>query len=103
MLATETMSTAQAAEYLKVSPRTVQRLVARGELIPLAKLPGRTGSYVFDRAVVMAYLTHSTGELETWRVLATLPRLDQDPSHEIAHRKLTGSAGKRSVPKHTGT
>ena len=59
MLVTKTLSTAQAAGYLKVSPRTVQRLVARGELTPMTKLPGRTGSYVFEEAVVMAYLTHS--------------------------------------------
>jgi excisionase family DNA binding protein len=51
------MSTAQAAEYLKVSPRTVRRLVDSGKLTPMTKLPGRTGSYVFDEAVVMAYLT----------------------------------------------
>ena len=57
MLSTRTMSTAQAAEYLKVSPRTVRRLVDRGVLEPRAKLPGRTGSYVFDEAVVMAYVT----------------------------------------------
>lgn len=59
MLATKTLSTAQTAGYLKVSPRTVQRLVARGELTPMTKLPGRTGSYVFDEAAVMAYLTRS--------------------------------------------
>ena len=59
MLVIKTLSTAQTAGYLKVSPRTVQRLVARGELTPMTKLPGRTGSYVFDEAVVMAYLTHS--------------------------------------------
>ena len=64
MLTTRTMNTAQAAGYLKVSPRTVQRLVARGELEALNKFPGRTGSYVFDEAVVMAYLTRSTAARE---------------------------------------
>ncbi len=59
MLANLTMTTAQAADYLKVSPRTVQRLVASGKLEALMKLPGRTGAYVFDEAVVMAYLTHA--------------------------------------------
>ena len=59
MLSTRTMSTAQAAHYLKVSPRTVRRLAESGKLTPMAKLPGRTGSYVFDAATVMAYLTHS--------------------------------------------
>ena len=59
MLSTRTMSTAQAAEYLKVSPRTVRRLVDSGKLTPMTKLPGRTGSYVFDEAAVMAYLTRS--------------------------------------------
>ena len=59
MLSTRTMSTAQAAEYLKCSPRTVRRLVDSGKITPMTKLPGRTGSYVFDEAVVMAYLTHS--------------------------------------------
>lgn len=64
MLSTRTMSTAQAAEYLKVSPRTVRRLVDSGKLAPLAKLPGRTGSYVFDEAIVMAYLTRSVAARE---------------------------------------
>ena len=55
MLATQTMTTAQAAVYLNVSPRTIQRLVASGELEALMKLPGRTGAYVFDAAVVHAF------------------------------------------------
>ena len=57
MLATDTMSTVQAAEHLGVSPRTVQRLVISGELEPLAKLPGKTGAYLFDAAVVRALKT----------------------------------------------
>jgi excisionase family DNA binding protein len=66
MLATKTLSTAQTAACLKVSPRTVRRLVDRGELAPMTKLPGRTGSYVFDEAVVMAYLTHSVAKTALW-------------------------------------
>ena len=55
MLATQTMSTAQAAHYLGVSKRTVTRLAATGELPYLVKLPGRTGSYVFDAATVAEF------------------------------------------------
>ena len=72
MPTTRTMSTAQVADYLKVSPRTVRRLAESGGLTPLAKLPGRTGSYVFDEAIVMAYLTRSVAgrEASLWPAAA---------------------------------
>jgi excisionase family DNA binding protein len=38
----------QLAEVLGVNPRSVQRMVQRGELTPSVKLPGRTGAYLFD-------------------------------------------------------
>lgn len=41
-----------AAERLGVSRRTVQRLVASGELIPSDKFPGATGGYLFAAAEV---------------------------------------------------
>lgn len=46
--------TAEAAERLQVSVRTIHRLVARGELTPVAKLPGSTGAYLFARADITA-------------------------------------------------
>lgn len=41
-------NTAEAAEILGLSVRSVLRLVERGDLRPAMKLPGRTGAYLFD-------------------------------------------------------
>jgi excisionase family DNA binding protein len=49
------LSAAQVAELLGKSVRTVQRLADSGEL-RAEKLPGTTGAYVFDAAVVDDYL-----------------------------------------------
>jgi excisionase family DNA binding protein len=49
------LSAAQVAELLGKSVRTVQRLAEDGE-IRAEKLPGTTGAYVFDAAVVDDYL-----------------------------------------------
>jgi excisionase family DNA binding protein len=49
------LSAAQVAELLGKSVRTVQRLAEDGEL-RAEKLPGTTGAYVFDAAVVDDYL-----------------------------------------------
>lgn len=46
-------STKQAAEALGVSVRTIHRLVSAGELVPVLKLPGRTGPYLFDDAEII--------------------------------------------------
>lgn len=44
---TTTLSTAQVAEKIGKSVKTVQRIAASGE-IPAIKLPGLTGAYIFD-------------------------------------------------------
>jgi excisionase family DNA binding protein len=49
------LSAAQVAELLGKSVRTVQRLADSGE-IRAEKLPGTTGAYVFDAAVVDDYM-----------------------------------------------
>lgn len=41
------LTTAQVAERLGKTPRTVQRMVAAGVLIPFATLPGKTGAHLF--------------------------------------------------------
>ena len=46
------LTTAQAAEALGVSVRTVHRMVAAGTLTPTMKLPGTTGAYLLDAAEV---------------------------------------------------
>ena len=46
--------THQTAEVLEVSRRDVVRLVERGDLTPVGKLPGTTGAYLFDPADVEA-------------------------------------------------
>ena len=48
----DTLTTAQVAERLGRDPRHVLRLVDRGALEPTAKLPGKTGAYLFDLADV---------------------------------------------------
>lgn len=48
----ELISAREASELMGCSRRTVERLVASGTLLPKAKLPGRTGAFVFRRADV---------------------------------------------------
>lgn len=48
----ELIGAADAAEILDVTRRDIPRLVAGDELRPTAKLGGRTGAYLFDRAEV---------------------------------------------------
>jgi len=44
---------ADAAEILKTSTRTVHRLTLEGQLNPVMKMPGETGAYLYERAVVI--------------------------------------------------
>ena len=46
------LTSAQVAERLGVSVKTVHRMVLAEDLRPAAKLPGRTGAYLFDPADV---------------------------------------------------
>ena len=46
------VSPAGAAPILGCSVPTVLRMISRGALVPVGKLPGRTGSYVLDRSDV---------------------------------------------------
>lgn len=50
----EMVSTSQAARLLGCHVRTVHRLVESGRLKPVAKVPGRTGAYLFLRIDVAA-------------------------------------------------
>ena len=43
------------AQLLGVSVATVKRMVASGELATAAKLEGRTGAHLFNRATVEAF------------------------------------------------
>lgn len=42
------MSTGEVAASPGKDVRTVHRMVESGELTPVAKMPGRTGAYLFD-------------------------------------------------------
>lgn len=44
----ELLTTAEAAELLQVSPSAVSRMVAREELAPQFKAPGKRGPMFFD-------------------------------------------------------
>ena len=46
----DNLTSAQVAERLGVSVKTVHRMVLAEDLRPAAKLPGRTGAYLFDPA-----------------------------------------------------
>lgn len=52
------LTTTQAAERRGVSVRTIHRAVADGRLEPAAKIPGSTGTYLFDPAVVDRVVFH---------------------------------------------
>ena len=51
------ITSAEVAELLGCSPRTVQRMAERGDLPYETKLRGTTGSYLFSRQVVEMYLS----------------------------------------------
>ena len=41
------LTSREAAARMGCDIRTIHRLVARGQLVPAAKLPGETGAYLF--------------------------------------------------------
>ena len=47
------LSTSEAADLLGMSVRKVQRLAQAGKLPYVRQLPGPTGAYLFDRAVLL--------------------------------------------------
>lgn len=49
-----TLTTAQIAERLGITPSGVSRMVHRGKLTPAIKLPGIRGAFLFDEASVEA-------------------------------------------------
>lgn len=52
------VGTAEAAELLGVSVRTIHRMTAKGLISPTGKLPGPTGAYLFGRADVLDLARH---------------------------------------------
>ncbi len=50
----DTLTTAETAEALRTDRKGVRRLIARGDLAPARKLPGKTGAYLFERRAVEA-------------------------------------------------
>lgn len=51
---TDLIGAAEAAEILGVSVATINRMAANGTLPTAAKLHGRTGAHIFNRATVEA-------------------------------------------------
>jgi len=49
-----TLTTAEVAERLKVTPSAVSLMVKRGDLKPALKLPGIRGAFLFDTASIEA-------------------------------------------------
>jgi excisionase family DNA binding protein len=58
---TDTMTTAEAAQVLGVSTKTVVRMAEDGRLTPHRKLPGLRGTYLFLRAEVKRYAAQQDG------------------------------------------
>lgn len=54
------ITTAQAAEKVGVSVRTVIRWVEAGDLAAAQKLPGATGAYLFDEDAVDDFIAKNT-------------------------------------------
>jgi excisionase family DNA binding protein len=52
MTQSDTITTAQAAEILRCSPRTIARMVEGGRLVPALKFPGKNGGYLFSPAEI---------------------------------------------------
>ena len=52
MPADDSMTTAQAAEHLGCSVKTITRMVEDGRLTAQIKLPGLRGPYLFERAEI---------------------------------------------------
>ena len=48
------MTTSELAAHLGLDPRTIQRQADAGLLPTIAKLPGKTGAWLFDRKAVEA-------------------------------------------------
>ncbi len=48
------VSTSEAAEMLKITPKTISRYAQDGRLRPATKLPGLTGAYLFNRTDIEA-------------------------------------------------
>jgi excisionase family DNA binding protein len=53
---TALITTAEAAQRLCVDRSVVIKLVARGQLLPAMKLPGRTGAHLFQPSEIDRYL-----------------------------------------------
>lgn len=51
---TDLITTADAARILSVHVATVSRMVARGDLTPTVKVPGKTGAFLFSREAIEA-------------------------------------------------
>lgn len=50
------LSTGEVATILGCSTAKIKRLALTGELQPAAKMPGKTGAYVFDASTVGAFV-----------------------------------------------
>lgn len=64
-MTSDLVGTKAAAEILGVSTRTVKRYARAGdELVPIAKMPGDLGPYVFHRAAVEALAARRAAKRE---------------------------------------
>lgn len=53
MATTQTLTVGEVARLYGISRRTIGRHIAAGDLVPVMKLPGRTGSYLLDAEQVV--------------------------------------------------
>ncbi len=58
------LTTAQVADLLGLTPSTINRMVARRELEPAFKLPGRTGAHIFAAKDIKAFAAASRHALK---------------------------------------
>ena len=56
MTSPQTLTVGEAVRLYGYSRRTIGRHIAAGDLVPVMKLPGRTGSYLLDAEQVATVL-----------------------------------------------
>ena len=63
MTSSQRLTSTEVAERLGVARQTVAWRVAHGHLVPVQKLPGRNGAYLFDEEQIDRLVAERTAEV----------------------------------------
>ena len=72
------VSAAEAAEILGIARRSLNNRVEVGTVKPSHKMPGKTGSYLFDRAYIEQLAADERGATQRRSALAAAPSAPED-------------------------